>query len=174
MNYIINAYAMQDIGLRTNQEDAFFPPFIDPCHYDETQRNWCYYDGTPHTDQRLFIVCDGMGGHDRGEVASHIVCKTMSNALLSNTTIEGAFSDEMIHHAVDEALDALLKAESPRDVRKMGTTMAMLKFHAEGATIAHIGDSRVYHFRPAAAGKPAKVLFVTNDHTMVNEMMERG
>ena len=174
MNYIINAYAMQDIGLRTNQEDAFFPPFIDPCHYDETQRNWCYYDGTPHTDQRLFIVCDGMGGHDRGEVASHIVCKTMSNALLSNTTIEGAFSDEMIHHAVDEALDALLKAESPRDVRKMGTTMAMLKFHAEGATIAHIGDSRVYHFRPAAAGKPAKVLFVTKDHTMVNEMMERG
>ena len=56
MNYIINAYAMQDIGLRSNQEDSFFPAFIDPCHYDETQRDWSYYDGTPHTDERLFIV----------------------------------------------------------------------------------------------------------------------
>lgn len=174
MNYIINAYAMQDIGLRRNQEDCFFPPFIDPCHYDETQRDWCYYDGSPHTDQRLFIVCDGMGGHDRGEVASRIVCQAMSQTLLKKATIEGAFDDSMVHQAVNDALDALFTEDSPNDVKKMGTTMAMLKFHSQGATIAHIGDTRVYHFRPATSGREPQVLFCTKDHTIVNDMVERG
>lgn len=174
MNYIINAYAMQDIGLRRNQEDCFFPPFIDPCHYDETQRDWCYYDGSPHTDQRLFIVCDGMGGHDRGEVASRIVCQTMSQTLLKEATIEGAFNDSMIHHAVDKALEALTEEDNPNEVKKMGTTMALLKFHAQGATIAHIGDTRVYQFRPATSGRPPQVMFCTKDHTVVNDMVQRG
>ena len=174
MNYIINAYAMQDIGLRRNQEDCFFPPFIDPCHYDETQRDWCYYDGSPHTDQRLFIVCDGMGGHDRGEVASRIVCQTMSQTLLKEATIEGAFNDSMIHQAVDKALEALTEEDNPNEVKKMGTTMALLKFHAQGATIAHIGDTRVYQFRPATSGRPPQVMFCTKDHTVVNDMVQRG
>ena len=174
MNYIINAYAMQDLGLRRNQEDCFFPPFIDPCHYDETQRDWCYYDGSPHTDQRLFIVCDGMGGHDRGEVASRIVCQTMSQTLLKEATIEGAFNDSMIHQAVDKALEALTEEDNPNEVKKMGTTMALLKFHAQGATIAHIGDTRVYQFRPATSGRPPQVMFCTKDHTVVNDMVQRG
>ena len=165
---------MQDIGLRRNQEDCFFPPFIDPCHYDETQRDWCYYDGSPHTDQRLFIVCDGMGGHDRGEVASRIVCQTMSQTLLKEATIEGAFNDSMIHQAVDKALEALTEEDNPNEVKKMGTTMALLKFHAQGATIAHIGDTRVYQFRPATSGRPPQVMFCTKDHTVVNDMVQRG
>ena len=165
---------MQDIGLRRNQEDCFFPPFIDPCHYDETQRDWCYYDGSPHTDQRLFIVCDGMGGHDRGEVASRIVCQTMSQTLLKEATIEGAFNDSMIHQAVDKALEALTEEDNPNEVKKMGTTMALLKFHAQGATIAHIGDTRVYQFRPATSERPPQVMFCTKDHTVVNDMVQRG
>ena len=174
MNYIINAYAMQDIGLRSNQEDSFFPAFIDPCHYDETQRDWSYYDGTPHTDERLFIVCDGMGGHDRGEVASRIVAKTMSQSILRAASIEGSFNDNMIREAVDEALKALIAEDSPNDVKKMGTTMTVLKFHAKGATIGHIGDSRVYQFRPAATNRPAQILFRTEDHTVVNDMYHSG
>ena len=94
MNFILNAYAIQDIGHRTNQEDCFYPPFIDPCHYDESPREWTFYDGTPHTDDRLFIVCDGMGGHDRGEIASQTVTQAMSTYLLKSASIEGVFPDD--------------------------------------------------------------------------------
>lgn len=174
MNYILQAYAVQDIGLRTNQEDSFFPPFIDPCHYDETPRDWSFYDGTPHTGDRLFIVCDGMGGHDRGEVASRIVTQTMSQSLLRSSSIEGAFNDEIIRAAVTESLQALAEKDDPKEVMKMGTTMAMVKFHADGVTVAHIGDSRVYHFRPAQSGRPAEILFHTDDHTVVNDMLRNG
>lgn len=174
MNYILNAYALQDIGHRSNQEDRFYPPFIDPCHYDETSREWSYYDGTPHTDDRLFIVCDGMGGHARGEVASRIVTQTMSRAILSAASIEGSFNDEMIRDAVVKALNKLVAEDDPKEVRKMGTTMTVLKFHANGATVGHIGDSRVYHFRPAQKGQPARILFRTKDHTLVNDLMSQG
>lgn len=174
MNYILHAYALQDIGKRSNQEDSFFPPFIDPCHYDETDREWCFYDGSPHTDDRLFIVCDGMGGHDRGEVASRIVTQTMSSCLMRSASIEGAFNDNLLRHAVSEALDALAAKDDPNEVMKMGTTMTVLKFHADGATVGHIGDSRVYQFRPAQQSQPAKIMFHTEDHTVINEMLQSG
>lgn len=174
MNYILNAYAIQDIGHRTNQEDCFFPAFIDPCHYDATEREWSFYDGTPHTDDRLFIVCDGMGGHDRGEIASQTVTQVMSSYLLKSASIEGSFPDEMVGKAVEKARQALVEQDDPEEVMKMGTTMALLKFHAEGATVAHIGDSRVYHFRPAQKSEAARMLFRTEDHTMVNDLVHSG
>lgn len=174
MNFRLEAYAIQDIGQRSNQEDSFFPPFIDPCHYDEIPRDWSFYDGTAHTDDRLFIVCDGMGGHDRGEVASRIVTQTMSQSLLQSASIEGAFNDDMLHSAVSLSLQALADKDDPNEVMKMGTTMTVLKFHADGATIGHIGDSRVYHFRPAQQSQPARMLFCTEDHTVINEMVHNG
>lgn len=174
MNYIINAYALQDIGKRLNQEDTFFPPFIDPCHFDENSREWSYYDGTPHTDERLFLVCDGMGGHDRGEVASRIVVETMSKSLLQQASIEGTFNDDMVRKAVEESLQALTAEDDPTVVRKMGTTMTMLKFHTSGATVAHIGDSRVYQFRPAQGSQPARIMFRTEDHSCGNHILTRS
>lgn len=174
MNYILNAYSLQDIGHRSNQEDSFYPPFIDPCHYDETKREWAFYDGTPHMDDRLFIVCDGMGGHARGEVASRIVTQTMSRSILDAASIEGSFNDEMIRDAVNKALKKLVAEDNPKEVKKMGTTMAMLKFHANGATVGHIGDTRVYQFRPAQKGQAARILFRTKDHTVVNDLMSNG
>jgi len=174
MNYILNAYVLQDIGHRSNQEDCFYPPFIDPCHYDETSREGSYYDGTPHTDDRLFIVCDGMGGHARGEVAARIVTQTMSRAILSAASIEGSFNDEMIRDAVKKSLKKLVAEDDPKEIKKMGTTMAVLKFHANGATVGHIGDTRVYHFRPARKNQPAQILFKTKDHTVLEELVSSG
>ncbi len=174
MNYILNAFALQDIGHRSNQEDWFYPPFIDPCHYDETSRESCYYDGTPHIDDRLFIVCDGMGGHARGEVASRIVTQTMSRSILSAASIEGSFNDDMIRDAVDKALKKLVAEDDPNESKKMGTTMAVLKFHANGATIGHIGDTRVYQFRPARKNQAAQILFKTKDHTVLQDLVSSG
>lgn len=174
MNYILHAYAIQDIGQRLNQEDSFFPPFIDPCHYDEIPRDWAFYDGTPHLDDRLFLVCDGMGGHDRGEIASRIVTQVMSKTILQSSSIEGTFNDATIRHAADKALEALAAEDIKSEVMKMGTTMTVLKFHADGATVGHIGDSRVYQFRPAQSSQPARMMFRTEDHTVVNDLVQSG
>lgn len=174
MNYILNAYAIQDIGHRSNQEDSFYPPFFEKCHYDATKRECSYYDGAPRTDDRFFIVCDGMGGHERGEVASRSVITSMSNYLKQHTSIEGPFDDDIVRQAVSKALDDLAAQDDPREKRKMGTTMALLKFHAGGATIGHIGDTRVYQYRPADKGHPAQILFRTEDHIMVNELVRHG
>lgn len=164
MNFRLRAYSLQDIGLRTNQQDCFYPPFKEPCEFSEIERDMVWYDGVPHTDDRLFILCDGMGGHDFGEVASQIVTYKMSRSLLHSSTIEGDFDDSLIQKAVEEAHEAL--KNSKEGSPNMGTTMTVLKFHADGATIGHIGDSRVYQFRPATETEPARIVFCTKDHNV--------
>lgn len=174
MKYELKAYALQDIGQRKNQEDSFYPPFIQPCHFDKTDRAESFYDSVPHTDDRLFLLCDGMGGHERGEVASRLVCETMAKSL-HNAEAQGLSFDKcVIKNAVMDALDVLDENDDDSEERKMGTTMTLLRFHEQGVTIAHIGDSRVYHFRPSDGGMSARCLFHTEDHSLANDMLKSG
>ena len=57
---------------------------------------------------------------------------------------------------------------------KMGTTMTFLMLHKEGATIAHVGDSRVYQIRPLKNEDRAEILFQTEDHSLVNALIKIG
>ena len=125
MKYILQPYNMHELGQRENQEDSLFPSLD-----QQTQ------------DDRLFILCDGMGGHEKGEVASSTVCEAMSKTILSRWNTDEPLSDELLQQALDEAYDAL-DAKDNGEARKMGTTMTLLCFHAQGVTVAHIGDSRV-------------------------------
>lgn len=174
MEYGLKAYVIQDIGQRGNQEDSFFPPFLQPCHFDMTEREEAYYEGTAHTTDSLFILCDGMGGHERGEVASRTVCDIVSSHIQQAEREGQPFSDDLVRSAVSAALAALDAAEDPSTKRKMGTTMTLLKVHANGATIAHIGDSRVYHFRPASGRHDARMLFRTEDHNLATMLLKNG
>lgn len=71
---------------------------------------------------------------------------------------------------------AIAEAESAIDgylgqhpsAKGMGTTLVLLHLHEEGATVAHVGDSRVYQFRAGA------ILFQTDDHKLVNDWVRRG
>ena len=174
MKYGIKAYLLHDIGNRSNQEDAHYPSFNDKRHFDKVERKEAFYDGVPHTENSLFILCDGMGGHERGEVASHLVCEVMGG-YLSDAEKEGSpFCEALVHKAVSKAMDALDTLDDPAEVRKMGTTMTLLKLHEGGALIAHIGDSRVYHIRPANGRRNAKILFRTEDHSLANMMLHSG
>lgn len=159
MRYKIEVYNIWELGKRANQEDSLFPGFNQQTPAD-----------------RLFILCDGMGGHASGEVASSTVCQAMSQSIMSMCPDpEGAFTDEILQQAISDAFGAL-DAVDPNDgsLKKMGTTMTFLKLHDNGATIAHMGDSRVYHVRPGQTAEDTQILFVTEDHSLVNDLVKIG
>lgn len=154
MNILSEALSIWETGKRANQEDSIFPSFSDK----------------PRSGD-LYILCDGMGGHDKGEVASECVCRAMSSFIEIQVCID-VFSQADFDGALSAAYDALDAADSSTtdEEKKMGTTLTFLKFHSGGAFVAHIGDSRVYHIRPSEK----KILFVTRDHSLVNELIDIG
>ncbi len=124
---------------------------------------------------RTFILCDGMGGHDAGEVASATVCQAMGEYIAQDKEREAKdiFSDDVLKGALAAAFDALDLKDNGAE-KKMGTTMTFLRLHRDGATIAHIGDSRVYHIRPGKDGMDTRILFETEDHSLVNNLIKIG
>lgn len=157
MKYRLEAYSIKELGQRANQEDSMFPEM-----------------GNATNNDRLFILCDGMGGHEKGEVASQTVCEAMGESVMKQCPdAEGVFTDDMLRQALSDALDALDKKDDGSE-KKMGTTMTFLKLHKDGATIAHIGDSRVYHIRSGATANDTKILFQTRDHSLVNDLVKSG
>ena len=156
MKFKIKAYNLQELGQRTNQEDSLFPAL-----------------GKSTSDDRLFVLCDGMGGHEKGEVASATVCATLSRVILSAWHPGEVLSDELFLQALSAAYDAL-DAKDNGEERKMGTTLTFLCLHASGVTVAHIGDSRIYQLRPASKNSPARIVFRTQDHSLVNDLVKIG
>ena len=157
MKFKLSAYTIYELGQRKRQEDSIYPQ----------------HNGTT-VDDRLFIVCDGMGGHSGGNIASATVCEAMSTTLASVCPDpEGPFSEDNLREALAAAYDSL-DAKDDGSEKKMGTTMTLLKFHQAGCTIAHIGDSRVYHVRPGADATSTEILFQTQDHSLVNDLVRIG
>jgi len=158
MKYRIQVSSIYELGSRDNQEDSLYPP-----------------KGKESASDRVFILCDGMGGHESGEVASGAVCEAMGSSVMSikNGTGEDAFSDADFRDALSAGLSALDARDNGAE-KKMGTTMTFLKLHDEGATVAHIGDSRVYHIRPGADAEKTEILFETVDHSLVNDLIRIG
>ncbi len=140
------------------------------------QEDWIYPSlGTIDNEKdRLFILCDGMGGHAAGEVASAAVCEAMSKTINGALEKGEKFSEQLLLEAIEAAYNLLDERDTSEDgQKKMGTTMTFLMLHEGGATIAHIGDSRVYHIRPKT-GKKQDVVFCTRDHSLVNDLIKIG
>ena len=147
--------AINELGNRSNQEDAIYPVM-----------------GEASSDQRVFVVCDGMGGLDKGEVASEAVSKALGEMAKAICDVVPKFSDDDFRQCLSKAYNALDAADTKREAT-MGTTMTFLCFHDGGCLVAHIGDSRVYHLRPSL-GPENGVLFRTRDDSLVQQMYENG
>ena len=159
MEYRIRTYSIFEYGQRKDDKGN---PHQEDCAWPQP--------GTASPYDRLFIVCDGMGGHDAGEVASQTVCQAMASSVLGAGE---RFDDGVFLKALSEAYDAL-DARDTGAKKKMGTTMTFLKLHSRGATIAHIGDSRVYHIRPGKTAEDTRILFKTKDHSLVSALIQAG
>ena len=111
----------------------------------------------PEENSWMGIICDGMGGHSKGELASQTVAETITRYWQKHLN----YKDDQIK--VEKACLAAYrrfsqKAENIGNM-EMGTTMVMVSIQNTHLTIAHVGDSRCYHFR-----KKEGCIFQTQDH----------
>ncbi len=125
----------------------------------------------------IFVVCDGMGGHAAGEVASQIAVDTIlayfrehapdveDNALLDEAPVGARLLGEAVKKANDAILDY---AEAHKNMTGMGTTLVAARFSNGVCSIANVGDSRIYLFREG------QLLQLTEDHSLVMEQVRRG
>lgn len=108
--------------------------------------DYCKVVTDPENNRYLFVVCDGMGGHAMGEVASQVVCEAICSYWQKASFDNGI--ESVLKEAFNEASKALdAKADLLKHV-EMGTTMVLAAIDGNHLTIAHAGDSRCYFLRP--------------------------
>jgi protein phosphatase len=119
-------------------------------------------------DIGLFIVADGMGGHNAGEVASSIAVTVVSNL------IEGGIASakdpvELVRQGMSIANETILENSMNNTAwSEMGTTLLVALFVDHGLVIGHVGDSRAYSIGKGRIGQ------LTQDHTFVAEWLREG
>ena len=118
-----------------------------------------------YADSGLFVVADGMGGHQGGEVAANLAVRTLTNAERSDR--------EQLREAVAEANRVVHQtALEEAELHGMGTTLTTLAVSQEANThqfvILNVGDSRVYRHRDGQLEQ------LTEDHSYVAELVRRG
>ena len=139
----IHYATISEIGRRRNNEDAF------RIVNNEDGNRW------------LAVVCDGMGGHAMGEVASETVLDAIVDYWKKHT--DEPDSATKVEKACAHAMRALdTKADSLNHCQ-MGTTMVMASIEGDTVTIAHVGDSRCYLQR-----KDEGLLYQTKDHVRLD------
>ncbi|MDD2420849.1 MAG: Stp1/IreP family PP2C-type Ser/Thr phosphatase [Heliobacteriaceae bacterium] len=118
-------------------------------------------------DRRLFLVADGMGGHEAGEVASSLAVEAF--AANAGWRISGRDAVTVMAEACREA-NRLVYDQSCQNPRwaGMGTTLTAAWFTDTGLIIAHVGDSRAYMYRDDT------MCLLTRDHSFVQEMVRKG
>lgn len=111
----------------------------------------------PEAKRLTGIVCDGMGGHSCGEVASLTVCNCIAHYWEQHTALPD--SPEKVLEACREASAAMDRKAAEEGITEMGTTLVMASIEADSVTIAHVGDSRCYVQRPGDG-----LIYQTEDH----------
>lgn len=143
--------SIYELGQRDNQEDYLWPD-------------------TPQVkSNNLFILCDGMGGHEHGEVASRLVCISIPHFLRKAYLLgNGTLTDEDLKKSLEYAYQQL-DLKDDYGLKKMGTTLTLLYLGHNGVTALHMGDSRIYHIRPSVG-----VLYQSRDHSLVFDLYQAG
>ncbi len=136
----------------------------------QRQRNEDNYYMSP--DQRVFVVADGMGGAAGGAKASQLAVEAIEKRWKLSPPPESDRQEiaKWLLGAVNAANESVWQvAEEDASVRGMGTTVVVAVQSTDNCIqIAHVGDSRAYLCRD---GKP---LLLTNDHSVVQEMVRAG
>ena len=113
----------------------------------------------------LFVVADGMGGHNAGDYASSHAVSVVVEEIRQDRDFNPV---KVIRHAIESAnREILTQAQQDEKLRGMGTTMVAATIVGHYAYVANVGDSRLY-----VIGE--KIQQITRDHSLVQEMVRMG
>lgn len=121
----------------------------------------------------FFVICDGMGGYSKGEIASAEVLTTFHNWFCSRMPeiLKAGFSAEALReewYSLVESENSRLSDYAAAQNLRMGTTLTAALFLGEQYYILHVGDCRLYEIRES------EVLQLTHDHTVVQREVDNG
>ncbi len=160
----IKEVGLTDIGRRRgHNEDCF--AIETEVHKQETSQ------GTNLSAKGLFIVCDGMGGHASGEIASSMAVKHLRNYFYQNW--QQQFPEpETIKEGVllaNEVLYSLNMEKGQTGSGRMGTTLVMGILENNKVSVAHVGDSRAYKLT-----RKGGLELLTTDHCVAQTEIKQG
>lgn len=144
-------FCLNELGQRSNNEDHISPA-----------------KGTATLSDRLFIVCDGVGGEKKGEVASEIVCRSIQEHMRKQAILDGREAEAIqkgIHYANQNLLNY---ASKDSDAKRMSTTVALVFLGELSVVAAWCGDTRIHHIRNG------EILWKSKDHSLVGELVSQG
>jgi serine/threonine protein phosphatase PrpC len=165
----INAFGLTDVGrVRKNNQDSFFftqlgsglENVIEPNTTDDHAR-W------------IFIVADGMGGGQAGEVASQMTVELVTKNFAEPLTKKKAFDHNgfvrALIHAVETTNQTVFQeSQSKEELHGMGTTVTAAAVAGSTLTVAQLGDSRAYLLRDDT------ITQLTKDQSLVAQMVAAG
>ncbi len=138
--------ALTDVGMkRQNNEDSYI---VNAANED-----------------KIFIVADGMGGHNAGEIASLEACRITESYVLEG---KGDIDSILREGVIKANRDIYVRAAENASMKGMGTTIDVCVMRDGKLHIAHVGDSRVYIVNENSIRR------ITKDHSIVGMMLEEG
>ena len=151
---MIKAYAKSDIGkVRDINEDA-------------------YYISNSLDEIQLYMLADGMGGYNGGEVASNLAIQS-AKSYIENNFKEIEKDKDSIIQLIGSSMEyanmiVYEKSRENKELEGMGTTLEICLIYNNRAYIGHIGDSRIYRIRKEFMRK------ITQDHSYVQKLVKDG
>ena len=151
---MIKAYAKSDIGkLRESNQDY-------------------YYISNSLDEVQLYILADGMGGYNGGEIASKLAVQTAKSYIENNFKEIEKDRDSIIQLVASSMEYANMvvyeKSKESKELEGMGTTLEICLIYNNKAFIGHVGDSRIYRIRKEFMRK------LTQDHSYVQKLVKDG
>ncbi len=144
-NLILDCALISDIGLKRKQNQD---------------------TGSVRPDLGLFVVADGMGGHQGGEIASQLCVETLIHTVETHPEVPDR---ALLDQAIQNANEAILKrAQEDSKLHGMGTTATALLIRGDTATLLQVGDSRGYFWNEDGIWQ------LTKDHSLVQEKLRAG
>ena len=121
------------------------------------------------TQQQMLVLCDGMGGHQAGEIASQFVTYELQKRFEEENLIEINRAESWLRSNIKEINFQLYNyAQENEDYRGMGTTLVCAIIYDKQVVVANVGDSRAYVINQRQMDQ------ITSDHSFVNHLVMTG